>query len=107
MLRIVVTDSAKADIHSAYLWWREHRSFEQAKRWYRGIHRSIQALRTSAARCPKAPESDLLPTGLRQLAFGLGRHQTHRIVFTIVKSDLIVLRVRHAAQDALTDDDVS
>ena len=107
MLRIVVTDAAKADIHAAYLWWREHRSLEQAERWYRGIYRSVQALRTSATRCPKAPESDLLQTGLRQLAFGLGRRQTHRIVFTVVKSDLIVLRVRHAAQDALTDDDVS
>jgi len=107
MLRVVVTDAAQADIRSAYLWWREHRSFEQAERWYRGIYRCMQALRTSAARCPKAPEIDLLPTGLRQLGFGLGRRQTHRIVFTIVKSDLIVLRVRHAAQDALTDDDVS
>jgi plasmid stabilization system protein ParE len=107
MLHIVVTDPAQADILAAFEWWHEQRSIEQAQRWYRSIYVVIQGLKTSAPRCPAAPERDLVPTGLFQLTFGVGRRRTHRIVFTIVRSDVIILRVRHAAQEALTEDDLN
>jgi plasmid stabilization system protein ParE len=107
MRRIVITNPAQADIVAAFEWWREQRSVEQARKWYRGIYAAIQGLKTSAPSCPPAPERALVPNGLFQLNFGIGRRRTHRIVFTIVRSDVIILRVRHAAQDSLTQDDVS
>jgi plasmid stabilization system protein ParE len=55
-------------------------------------------------RCPRAPEADLLPQEMRQLVFGIRGRPTHRIVFAIEGNVVIILRVRHAAQDALTEE---
>jgi plasmid stabilization system protein ParE len=52
-----------------------------------------------------APERDLLSQGIRQLLFGLGRRVTHRFVFAIDDDAVIVLRVRHTSQDALSADE--
>jgi hypothetical protein len=39
------------------------------------------------------------------LHFGLGSRPTHRAVFTIVNETVVVLTVRHAAQDRLQQSD--
>jgi plasmid stabilization system protein ParE len=105
-LRLLITAPAEQDISAAYRWWRDHRSIEQADRWYRGIQEAIAVLPTTATRHPQAPESDLHPSGLRQVHFGLGRRPTHRVVFAIDGDTESVVRVRHASQDALTRDDL-
>jgi plasmid stabilization system protein ParE len=97
MARVIITGPAKRDIQAAHDWWTENRSAEQADRWYVGIHASIQTLRNTPERCSMAAESDLLTPGVRQLLFGLGRQATHRILFTIDGSTVVVLRVRHAS----------
>jgi len=106
MARVIVTGPAKRDIQDAYDWWKEHRSAEQADRWYVGIHAAIKSLRSTPERCPMTPESDLLADGIRQFLFGIGRRPTHRIVFAIDGATVIVLRIRHASQDALTWEDL-
>lgn len=106
MYRLTITDPAEQDIQDAYAWWRDHRSEEQASRWYRGIHKAILALRSGADRHSRAPESDLHPTGLRQLLFGIGRRPTHRVVFAVENDVVLVVRVRHASQNALTREDL-
>jgi len=78
MYGLSITEPAEQDIQDAHVWWRDHRSQEQAERWYRDIRKAILGLRGSADRHPKAPESNLHPTGLRQLLFGIGRRPTHR-----------------------------
>ena len=102
MARLIVTGPAKRDIREAYDWWKENRSAEQAIRWYSGIHAEIKALRQNPERFTTAPESDLLAQGIRQIHFGLGRRPTHRIVFSAEGDTVIVLRVRHASQGALS-----
>lgn len=104
--RVVITNAAKRDLFQTIAWWGEHRSFEQAERWYAKIVPAIDTLAEQPDRCPVSPETDLLPTGLRQLHFGLGRKTTHRIVFTIVGQEVRILRVRHAAQQNLTLDEL-
>jgi plasmid stabilization system protein ParE len=104
--RVHVAHAAKRDIRQIAAWWSEHRSSEQALRWYANIGPAIETLADRPDRCPVSPEADLLPTGLRQLHFGLGRKATHRIVFTIIGQDVLVLRIRHAAQQSLTLDDL-
>ena len=106
MARVIITGPAKRDIQVAYDWWAENRSAEQAIRWYVGIHAAIHSLRKMPERCSMAAESDLLAQGIRQYLFGLGRRATHRIVFAIDGSTVVVLRVRHASQDVLLLDDV-
>jgi plasmid stabilization system protein ParE len=105
MARVIITGPAKQDIQADYNWWAENRSVEQARRWYLGIHAAIRSLRKKPDRCPRATESDLLAEGIRQLSFGLGRRPTHRIVFAIDGGTVVVLRVRHISQDALSLDD--
>ena len=106
MAHVILTGPAKRDILAAYDWWKENRSAEQADRWYVGIHAAIKSLRDVPHRCPLAAESDLLAQGIRQHLFGLGRRATHRIVFAIDDNTVVVLRVRHTSQDALSWDDL-
>jgi plasmid stabilization system protein ParE len=106
MYALSISDPAEQDIESAYVWWRDNRSAEQAERWYRGIREAIRGLRESADRCHWAREHDLHPAGLRQQLFGIGRRATHRVVFIIENNQVTVLRVRHSAQDALTLEDL-
>ena len=106
MARVIITGPANRDLQEAYEWWAENRSAEQAKRWYIGIREAIRSLRNKPERCATAAENDLLPEGLRQLNFGLGRRATHRIIFTTEGNTVVVLRIRHASQDALSLGDV-
>jgi plasmid stabilization system protein ParE len=104
--RILISGPAERDIRETIAWWGENRSSEQAQRWYDSIYPAIATLSEHPDRCPVAPETDLLPTGIRQLQFGIGRRPTHRILFTIVGQEVRVLRVRHSAQQNLTLDDL-
>lgn len=104
--RVILVRAAKRDLFETISWWSEHRSSEQAEQWYARIVPAIATLANDPDRCPVSPETDLLPTGLRQLHFGLGRKATHRIVFTIVDNEVRVLRIRHSAQQFLTLDDL-
>jgi plasmid stabilization system protein ParE len=106
MAHVILTGPAKGDIRSAYQWWKENRSAEQADRWYRGIIDAARSLRRNPERCPPAAESDLLTQGIRQLLYGLGRKPTHRLVFAIDRETVIIFRIRHTSQDALSPDDL-
>jgi plasmid stabilization system protein ParE len=107
MYRVVITGPAARDIQAAHDWWAEHRSAEQAARWYTGIHAAINSLKRMPGRCSFAPEQDLLEQGIRQLHFGVGRRPTHRVVFAIDGNDVVVFRVRHSSQDELAGEDLS
>ena len=100
--QVVIAEPAARDIEEAWSWWSENRSKDQADNWFTQIHSAIEPLRDRADGCPLAPETELLPTGLRQLQFGVRSRPTHRIVFTIDGTRVVILRVRHVAQRDLT-----
>ena len=102
MYRIIITGPAKQDIQNAHDWWAENRSQSAAEKWYLEIYQAFGSLKQMPKRCALAPEHDLLEQKVRQLLFGVGRRFTHRIIFTIDGDDVIVLRVRHSAQDVLS-----
>ncbi|REK07508.1 MAG: type II toxin-antitoxin system RelE/ParE family toxin [Planctomycetota bacterium] len=105
--RLVLTRRAEADLNQAYTWWSDNRSPEQAYRWYEGF---LQALRLAAQgpdRHPLAAESFLFPYEIRQLNYGLGKTPTHRAVFVVRAGAVLVLRIRHLAQEALGEEDVA
>ena len=101
MFKIVITIVAEADIDEAFEWWREHRSREQADRWYRGIVPAIQSLSQSADRRPRAKEADRLGVDIREFYFGIGLKPTHRVIFIIEHDAVKVLRVRHLSRGSL------
>lgn len=104
---VVVTEQAAHEMEEAAAWWARERSVEQAERWYAGIRQAISTLNQRPERYPTAPENSDFSYELRELHYGLGARPTHRVVFTIVKQTVIVLAVRHGAQDQLHPDDLS
>lgn len=104
---VEISKPAENDIRVAFEWWRNNRSADEAERWYDMIIPAIATLSENPDRCPLTQETELLPTGLRQLLFGAGRKTTHRIVFTIDGERVVILRVRHVAQHDLTEADLS
>lgn len=106
-MKVLITERAEGEIQTAHDWWSAHRSALQAGRWYRGIYRAIDSLRTNASRNPLIPEHEHFSAELRQLTFGLGRRPTHRVVFSIQPDAVVVLAVRHLAQQNLSVEDLS
>ena len=104
---VVLTDRAHAEMEAAYLWWAEHRSQTQAARWYNTFADAIESLATHPDRYPLSRENDRFPDEIRDLSFGIGRRRTHRAVFTIRQDMVLVLAVRHLAQQDLSPDDIA
>jgi plasmid stabilization system protein ParE len=74
-------------------------------RWVARLMKVIATLSKMPERCPRAAEADDLGMELRELIFGK-RRGAYRIPFRIEGQAVIVLRVRHAAQDNLRPEDI-
>jgi plasmid stabilization system protein ParE len=85
--------------------WMARNSPEAAARWRIGLFQVIENLETDPNRYPAADESMDLGIDLRELLYGR-RRGVYRILFTINEETVNVLRVRHAAQDRLSPDDI-
>ena len=105
-LPVILQREAEEQIVASARWWAKRRSVEQAERWYADILGAIDSLANQAARHPLARENDDFPYDLRQMNFGIGGRPTHRILFTVRPDAVVVLSVRHAAQDDVTPDDL-
>ena len=104
--RVVITEQAEREMQSAFAWWAEHRSKRQADRWYAGLAKSIANLSENAERHSQSRERDRFAYEIRDLLFGLGRRPTHRAVFAIRGEEVVVLTIRHVAQQDLSPDDI-
>jgi plasmid stabilization system protein ParE len=105
--RVAITAQAECDMRSAYRWWSEHRSKRQADRWYAGLTKAIAGLSENPERHGRSRKSNCFAYEIRELLFGLGRRPTHRAVFTIRGEEILVLTVRHVAQQDLSPDDIA
>lgn len=103
---VVVTERAAADVEEAAEWWAQERSSEQASRWYAKVYKAIEGLASNAQRYGLAAESADFPYELRELHVGLRSRPTHRVLFTIAKTTVAVLAVRHVAQRAVEPHDI-
>jgi plasmid stabilization system protein ParE len=102
---VIITRRAERDMRDSAQWWSVERSAEQANRWLDGLYEHLQSLANSPMRCPLAPEHEQFPYELRELHNGLGRRPTHRAIFTMAEDLVLVLSIRHAAQDRLRPED--
>ncbi len=107
MHRVIITRRAEREMRDGALWWASNRSSVQAGRWLAGFEKKLKSLAHSPTRCPFAIEHEDFPYELRELHYGLRRRTTHRAVFSIADDLVIVLAVRHAAQDLLRPDDLA
>jgi plasmid stabilization system protein ParE len=101
--KVIILPLAEQEAQANHDWWAANRSTEQAARWYEAFAESVLSLEQKPDRCALAPENGQFPYEVRQLNFGIGSKPTHRIVYTIRPGDVVVLRVRHLAQDEIGD----
>jgi plasmid stabilization system protein ParE len=94
---VVLTAEAQENARAAYDWYWE-RSQQAAEKWHATLLEKLAALESDPQRWPLANESSRFPIELRQLPFGSGRRITHRIVFAIRPTKVVVYAIRHLAQ---------
>lgn len=102
---IRTTPRAEADIDSYVIWVQQLISPASSARWHERLRSKIRTLENHPGRYPLAFEAAELGIELREMLFGRQR-QVYRILFTIDGQTVIVHRVRHAAQNWLTSNDI-
>ena len=107
MTRVVgITDRAHSQLEAAFRWWRENRSEVQAVKWYNLFMDAIAKIQINPEKYPLSLENKSFPYEIHELRFGVGRRKTHRAVFTIRPEMVLVIAVKHLAQQSITPDDV-
>jgi len=102
---VIVQPPAIDDLDEAYQWILE-RSPQHAVKWFNDLMDSLQSLQHNPERCAVAPENDAVEPEIRQLLYGK-RWNVYRVLFTIRRSEVHVLHIRHAARHTLTEDELS
>src|SRR5438067_13870617 len=97
-LRILGRAAADAD---EIFHWLVQRSVAGAISWYAALLAALDGIASSPDRFPEAPESRPLGCPLRQALFKTRRGRVYRIVFQVVDTETIVLRVRGPGQTSL------
>jgi len=95
---VAIARKAAREIEDQFNWLADH-SEAAANRWRNSLLQAIDTLENDPERCPEAPEAEWHP-GLRQLLHGK-RRNLHRILFEIRGQTVVILRLRHSAQDIL------
>lgn len=102
--RVVIARKAAREIEDQYEWLAE-RSQTAADRWRDSLLAAVNSLEENPQRCPEAPETEWYGEGLRQLLHGK-RRRAHQVLFEIRGDVVVVLRVRHSAQNLLGPGDL-
>ena len=82
-----------------------HYSEKFAVRWYNGLVAKLLSLANDPTRCPLARKDHLFPFEVREVLYGKQR-KNHRALFTIHKQSVVILHVRHTAQQDLTEEEL-
>ena len=73
-------------------------NLQRAASWVTEIEKRVMKLDQFPEAHPFARENDNHDVELRQLVFGRGRNK-YRIIFTVQEKEVVVLDIRHTAQD--------
>lgn len=98
--KIFIADSVKVSLQKQV----DYISFEQgepliAVRWIDGIMDAITSLSHFPHRCPIAPENFYVTKDSEIIIRHFIYKKSFRIIFTVVKNEVRVLSVKHAAQE--------
>jgi len=95
---------AYADIRQIVRFIARRVSIATALRWQARLESAVGRLADEADRQPEADEATDLGIPLRMMLHGRRPH-VYRILFTIEGQTVVIHRVRHAAQDRLSEGD--
>lgn len=104
-LRLDIRKLARDDVRRNADWLRTTFSLAKSTRWVAGVVVAFDSLRQRPEQYPEADEAADLSLPLRYKLFGRRPH-VFRILFTIEGNTINVLRVLHASQDRMTEDEV-
>ena len=96
---VIITPSAEADIFETNTWLLENYP-DMAEKWLWQISQCVTSLSTMPERCPVSDESSAFDVEVRQLLCG-DKRNVYRILFSIQKTNVFVLRVRATRQKRL------
>jgi plasmid stabilization system protein ParE len=90
--KVIIEDSAQADVQDSYDWGCRMWGKTQAQKWVRDLRTAItKRLATIPTAFPRAPENDEFEDEIRQMIVG-----PYRVLFTIRGKRVHVLHVRGA-----------
>jgi plasmid stabilization system protein ParE len=92
---------AEDDLDGILKWLVEQGAGETGLLWFQGLRNAINSLNAFPERCMLARENDSVPFDLRQLLYGRKPH-VYRILFTIERDTVYILRVRHGRQNPIS-----
>lgn len=103
---VVFTRRANNDVAEKETWL-SRLGNQTVSRWRARLFGAVERLEFDPLCYPKADEADELGLDLREILFGRRRH-VYRMVFLVDEAAQVVkvYRIRHAAQDRLTADDI-
>src|SRR2546427_9630335 len=88
--KVVIEDSAQADVRQSYDWGCRRWGKRKAQRWVRDLRTAVlKQLRVMPEAFPLAPENDEFAEKIHQMLIG-----RYRVIFTIKKRIVHVLHVR-------------
>lgn len=106
MAHVIITrNRARQDVRDQVAWLQANRTVTIAGRWLIRYDIAIRSIGSDPFQYPEADEAAELDCNLRQASFRFGR-SVYRILFTIQDETVNILRIRHAAQDHLSDADI-
>ena len=103
---IVIKPKAKSDIRKEESYLVRERDVRAVRKWQSQVLRFRTQLAIDPHRYPQADEAEELGLDLRELIICGRRGTSHRVLFNVVANSVIVQRIRQAALDRLTEDDL-
>src|SRR4051794_30798466 len=103
VLRLV--ERVQSDVDDIFSWLAQ-RSVSGAISWYLAFRAALEKIADNPENFAEAPEADRLNRPLRQALFKTRRGRMYRIIFTMIDSDILLLRVRGPGQRPLRQNDV-
>ena len=94
---VYLTATAEQQMHAAAEWYaKENPDF--AANWFNGLLSVIEGIAENPEQFPQARENEQLPVQARQMLYGPGKRKTHRVLFVVRETRIVVHQIRHVAQ---------
>lgn len=103
--QVRLSSRAEYDVGQVLRWFQKQQAQTAGGRWYGQLLARIETLETRPERCRLADEAEEIGIELREILFGR-RSGLYRILFEIRGRIVHILRIRHAARDSLSAEDL-
>jgi plasmid stabilization system protein ParE len=101
--QVLITNRALADIDAVLEWFNTQSASSAGQRWVDRVLNAIDSLEKFPERGGPCAEAEELNRDIREILVGR-RGNVHRIIYTIERQTVYILRVWHAAREQLTRD---